>query len=275
MVMRAKPDSEAAAGKGGAEAGASLGVADYDKELSYTARLARRLENDPPKRKGERTRERMKLAAAQVLERVGLHAMRVSDITAAAESSDGAFYIYFTDKKDVTLTVLHEFLSGMQLSWRPRPGGRRAVFKTMRAANLGWITTVKANAGLMRCVFQMSDEDSEFGRLVHAYNRQWYERIAKSVIDNHPAVELDASAALFAAWALGGMMDELMRRLVIYPDPTFIEFLEKTAPDAEALADALTVMWMRVLYPEAALPRALKGLAGGLAAFGSSPVEQD
>ena len=53
---------------------------------SFTATLAKGLKKDPPKRKGERTRERFKLATAQVLEDVGFHAMRVSDITSTLKA---------------------------------------------------------------------------------------------------------------------------------------------------------------------------------------------
>jgi hypothetical protein len=81
---------------------------------SFTAQLEHKLKKAPPKRKGDRTRERLKLGAARVLENVGYHALRIVDITEAAETSDGSFYIYFKDKKDITLCVLQEFLENMQ-----------------------------------------------------------------------------------------------------------------------------------------------------------------
>ena len=61
---------------------------------SFTAALRGRLQSDPPKRKGERSRERFKLATAEVLETVGFHAMRVADITDAAASSEGTLVTY-------------------------------------------------------------------------------------------------------------------------------------------------------------------------------------
>lgn len=235
---------------------------------SYTERLAAQLETDPPKRKGERTRERIKLAAAEVLEREGFHAMRVSDITRQAASSDGSFYVYFKDKKEVALTVLQEFLTGMQLIGVREGDDASDPYNLIQHANHNWITAVRANAGLMRSVFQLSDEDQEFGALVNSTNRRWYQRVANSVVRNYPQGAADPSAALFAAWALGGMMDELMRRLVVYPDADFVEFLEKAAADDEALASALSVIWMRVLYPRLPLPRVQPKLAAALSALG-------
>ena len=239
-----------------------------DRTESFTDHLARELENNPPKRKGERTRDRIKLAAARVLERSGFHGMRVGDITQAAGASDGVFYMYFKDKKDVALQVLEEFLTGMQLAGETPPGEPRSPFHRIRLANLNWISIVRANAGLMRSVLQLSDEDPEFGRLVHASNRAWYRRVAKSVVREHGEGRVDPSVALFAASALGAMMDELTRRVVVYPDEEFVDFLTEMVSDDEELAAALAVIWMRVLYPGRKLPADLDGLAEALGGMG-------
>lgn len=240
---------------------------------SYTEQLAQRLAEAPPRRKGERTRARLELACAEVLAREGFHAMRISDITVAAGVSEGLFYSYFTDKREISLAVLGGFLEALQ-DTGPLPSGlTREPFAAIRHANLGWIRNVQANAGLMRCVFQLTDEEPEFGALVHAANRAWYERVARSVLRNHPAGAADPAAALFAAWALGGMMDDLMRRLVVYPDEAFVEFLATEAPGDEALADALAVVWLRVLYPGLAPPAGLAPLATSLASLGCSGAD--
>ena len=231
---------------------------------SFTAALGNRLRSNPPKRKGDRTRERFKLATAQVLENVGFHAMRVSDVTEAADASEGTFYIYFRDKRDATRTVLQQFLSDMQTAGDSDALGGGSAFEAIRHTNLQWIRLVRANAGLMRCAFQLGDEDPEFGRLVHSYNRVWYERVAKSVVRHSPKGAISMNAAMFAAYSLGAMMDDLMRRMVVYPDPQFLSFLSKTAPSDEAIADALSVIGLRILYPNEAPPK-LKGLAAELA----------
>jgi AcrR family transcriptional regulator len=241
---------------------------------SYTRRLTAELKSNPPERKGERTRRRLQLAAARVLERNGFHGLRVGDITSEADASDGSFYIYFKDKKQVTLSVLEDFLTSAPLG--TESGGTRhdGPFEAIREANLLWIRHVRANAGLMRCVFQVSDEDTEFSRLVHSTNRTWYERVARSVVRNHAVVAVEPDAALFAAWTLGSMTDELLRRIVVYPDPNLVGFLGKTATDDEALATAVAVVWYRVLYPDWPLPAGLDGLALDLAAF-SGPARTD
>ena len=51
--------------------------------------------------RGRRTRQRLLDAAADVFDRIGYHAARVDDVVAAAESSHGTFYLYFTSKEDL------------------------------------------------------------------------------------------------------------------------------------------------------------------------------
>ena len=51
--------------------------------------------------RGRRTRQRLLDAAADVFDRIGYHSARVDDVVAAAESSHGTFYLYFTSKEDL------------------------------------------------------------------------------------------------------------------------------------------------------------------------------
>lgn len=237
------------------------------KAESFTSLLEDRLKTSPPKRKGDRTRERLKLAAAQVLERVGYHAMRIVDITEQAEASDGSFYIYFKDKKEITLSVLGDFLEDMQRVDLPPSDARRTPFQSIRESNLYWLGIIRSNAGLMRCVLQLSDEDPEFGHIAHSYNRVWHQKIARSVVRNHGEAEINYNAALFASLALGAMMDELIRRIAIYPDQGLVDFLAETCPTDGELADALSVLWYRILYPGREIPDGLGDLADHLTAF--------
>lgn len=51
--------------------------------------------------RGRRTRQRLLDAAADVFDRRGYHRARVDDVVAAADSSHGTFYLYFTSKEDL------------------------------------------------------------------------------------------------------------------------------------------------------------------------------
>src|SRR6516164_6654785 len=134
------------------------------RTLSFIEHLEQRLRESPPKQKGLRTRQRLKIATAKVLERDGYHAMRVADISAAAKLAEGSFYIYFSDKTDAALTVLTELLEEF-VTLESHPHVDRDPFESIRAANRRWIAVCRANAGLMRCIFQLGDEDPTIAEL--------------------------------------------------------------------------------------------------------------
>lgn len=217
--------------------------------LNFVDDLEHRLTTAPPRQKGQRTRERLKIAAARLLAEKGYHALRVGDVSAAAGLAEGSFYVYFQDKADITLTVLTELLE-VSFDLEPVAAGESGAFGAIRASNRRWIALCRANAGLLRCVFQLGDEIAEFTRLPQRVNRIWYERVAQAVVRRHPDGAVSLPVAMLAVYMLGAMMDELARKLVVYPDPEFLRLLEQLSLDDDALADATSVLWMRTLYPD-------------------------
>lgn len=228
--------------------------------LSYIEHLEAGYLNDPPKQKGLRTRERIKIATAKVLEKKGYHAMRVSDITETAEMAEGSFYIYFKDKTDVTVIVLSDLLENFFNLEAPRAGARSA-FDSIRLTNRRWISVCRANAGLMRCILQVGDETAEFARLSQDANRVWYRRVAEGARRRRG---VDPSQPTLAAYLLGGMMDELVRKLIVYPDAGLIELLQEMGVDDDLVADATSLIWLRAFYPDQPTP---DDLAPPVAAF--------
>jgi hypothetical protein len=71
--------------------------------------------------------------------------------------------------------------------------------------------------------------------------------------------------ALLAAYALGAMMDEMARKLVVYPDPALEVLTGKIARSDEEIADFLTVLWYRALYGGAPAGAKLTGAAKAIA----------
>ncbi len=212
--------------------------------LSFAAYLENRLRDDAPKLKGERTRARLKIAAANVLGEKGYHAMRVSDVTERAGVAEGSFYVYFDDKKEISLTVLSALLEDFFKLSAP-PETARSPFDSIRASNRRWIALCRANAGLMRCIFQLGDEEPDFSRLVQRTNREWYGRVSRSVLRRHK--DLAQETALLAIYFLGAMMDEVVRKLVVYPDPEFIKVIKSMRANDDAVADAASIIWLRIL----------------------------
>lgn len=219
--------------------------------LSFVAHLRKRLASDPPKQKGLRTRERLKIATATVLEEKGYHAMRVTDVSEAAGVAEGSFYVYFKDKTEAALTVLTELLEDFFRMHMERSGGESA-YEAIREANRLWIDLSRANSGLTRCIFQIGDEEPDFARLSQRTNRIWHERVAASVARKHRPARPEM--ILFIVYMLGAMMDELVRKLIVYPDPELASTLTALKMNDRAVADAASLVWLRILHPDAPLP---------------------
>ncbi|MES2057166.1 MAG: TetR/AcrR family transcriptional regulator [Pseudomonadota bacterium] len=222
---------------------------------SFITFLKERLAQNPPQQKGTRTRERLKIAAAEVLEEKGYLATKAGDIAARAGVAEGSFYIYFKDKTDSTITVLTTLLDEFILLPSEAADTSEHPFKAIRRANRRWIAVARANPGLMRCVLQLGDENADFAAVVQRTNRNWFGHVARRVVRRRGVI--DQAPTLFAVYLLGAMMDELLRKLIVYPDRDFLTLLQNLHGDDEMVADATSVMWLRVLYPNESLPRNL------------------
>ena len=231
--------------------------------LSFIDYLERALLENPPKQRGLKTRERLKIAAAKALAEKGYHALRVADVTAGAQVAEGSFYVYFTDKTDVALTVLKELLEDFFHLDAKITATPRSPFEAIRQTNRRWLALCRANAGLMRCILQLGDEEPELSRLSHRTNRVWYERVARSLTRRKTTV--GTNPTLFALYLLGGMMDELVRKLIIYPDPEFHALLKEMNADDDTIADAASVLWLHIFHPKETPPADLPPAAAALA----------
>lgn len=231
-------------------------------KLSFIDHLENSLRENPPKQRGLRTRERLKIAAAKALEEKGYHGLRVADVTAGAQVAEGSFYVYFTDKTDVALAVLTELLEEF-FKLDAKATADRSPFEAIRQTNRRWLAVCRANAGLMRCILQLGDEEPELARLSRRTNRIWYERVARSL--KRRKSNVGSGPALFSLYLLGGMMDELVRKLIIYPDPEFHALLQEMAADDDAVADAASVLWLHIFHPEESPPDDLPPAAAALA----------
>jgi TetR/AcrR family transcriptional repressor of nem operon len=221
------------------------------------------------RRKGERTRDRLKLGAVQSLEQRGYLQLRVADICKKAKVAHSVFYIYFKNKEEITVEVLTEFLAHtFQLDEPPGEQRPRTLFDALQAVNLRWIRAVRANAGLTRCLLQLSDQVPEFKELTSRMNHEWFLSVTDRTVRRFPHVKIDKDALLLAQFALGGMMDEFCDKLLVSREEHLVELVERVAPTDEALAEFLSTLWYRALF--AADPpqhkfeagRALRALAG-------------
>jgi TetR/AcrR family transcriptional regulator, transcriptional repressor for nem operon len=221
---------------------------------SFLEHLETRLAAQTGMPKRERTRERLRIATVQVLNERGYEDMRTLTITEQAGLSEGLFYVYFKSKVDITLSILREFhLEFLELNTLSQP--QASAFQVIQAANRRWVKVAFANPGLMRCIFQAGDEVPEFASLLSKINKEWYARVLHSV--QRRKSKMGNRKSMLPLYMLGGMMEELIRKLVVYPDPEFLAVVRENGADHDAIADAATMIWYRVLYLDDDIPDTL------------------
>ncbi len=211
---------------------------DYCSHLAHEALHAEGLP------KGERTKLRVKAAAARILAEKGFHELRMADVATEAKLSHGAAYRYFKNKKELAFDVLQgqgEWAMGFML---PAPGG--SVYERVLHSTSEMVEHFRANVGLMRCLRQLGDELPEFDRLVLANNAEWY-RLVASGLARRAGTTADARNETYnVVAALGGMVDEMLHNVFVREDPHLKAY--RRAPDR--LAVLLAVLWYRGAYAE-------------------------
>ncbi len=209
-----------------------------------------------PKR--ERTRERLRIATLEVLNERGYEDMKTLTITEKAGLSEGLFYVYFKSKVDITLDLLDQFYEGFA-RLHLQTHAVSDPLEVIKRTNREWLRLAVGNPGVMRCIFQAGNEVPEFAALISKVNKDWYTRASNAVERRRPTGS--KQTRLLPMYMLGGMMDELARKLVVYPDPELIALIAENGSDYDAVADAATMIWCRVLYPNDAVPEGMSDFA--------------
>ena len=218
-----------------------------NEEVSSFAEQLEVRANFSSKRKGERTRDRLKAAAARQLEEVGYRELRVTDINERAGVSNALFYIYFNNKEEITHEVLTEFVETLKPA-TPRVGSS-GIFDTIYRGNLGYARVFAANPGLMRCLLQFGDEAPEFSRIWHDWNDAWTDRTLRALAKESPST-FDGAEVLTAVAALGLMVDGLLRLVYVEQHARVGAAVAEMGAQPEALAAFLTRLWCRALFSE-------------------------
>jgi AcrR family transcriptional regulator len=217
--------------------------------LSFRDFVANRQEQDQRRTKGERTRDRIRLATIDALNAIGYRDMKVSDVCERAGITPPVLYLYFDSKLALAAEVLRDFLESFMAGAGPAGHATgRSAYDSILAANLNWIAAARANAGLIRCLLQFADDEPEFASLFSEANRRWYERIARATVARFPDLDIDERQVRLAAYALGGMTDDIVRKLFAAHDPALIALVDHVAPDDAALARFLSILWFRALF---------------------------
>ncbi len=208
----------------------------------YADRLRAALGTGAFPTKGDRTRQRLRIAAAEALESEGFQGLKVSDICARADVAQGTFYVYFRDKVEIAVDVLIGFIDTLYDLVREVARGKDD-FESIRASNLFFIRVYSANRGLMRCHVQMMSQEPAFAEAWEPRHRLWQETLGRS-IERRTGGRLAGATALAVATALEGMVFNHLFTTVV----TRNDLAEDDGTRAEEMADMLSILWYRAVY---------------------------
>lgn len=198
---------------------------------------------DPVSPRGQKRREMIKVAARVVLERMGYHAMKVTDVGHEAGVATGLFYHYFPDLKSLTCEVLSNFLDELMATPHPEPNDR---FDVIFIPTLIWANAYAEHPGLMRCLVQVADEAPEFRAIWNSHNAMWSSRIAKNIARRFPQGHLSENLSLGIAYSLGAMVDGLINEVYVHQNNDLRRLIKSPLEAAELLS----TIWYRALYME-------------------------
>ena len=223
------------------------------KVRAYADTLRSELKSSPSMRKGERTRLRLRIAAAEALEKSGYQDLKVADICKLAGVSLGTFYIYFTDKEDISVGIAMDFVTHLYDEARRASNGLgdwQAVYET----NLFFVKAYGANPGLMRSHVQLQSLEPAFREVWEPLHQEWLNRLARSIRRRSPE-DLSPEDALRMALALEQMVFSYIYNAVVTQ-----AFPVKTdESDPEKLAKMLTQLWFRAIHARDPSPAEMAG----------------
>ncbi|MGQ0566897.1 MAG: TetR/AcrR family transcriptional regulator [Gemmobacter sp.] len=193
--------------------------------------------------KGERTRHRLRIAAAQALEEGGYQGLKVADVCTLADVALGTFYVYFKDKTEIASDVVMRFIDHLYDGAREvarGAGDYDSIFRT----NLFFVQAYRANPGLMRCHVQLQSDEPGFRAIWQPRHRQWLDTLARSIQKRSRDPAMTAPRALKVAAALEGMVFNYLYAANV----THALQIEPDGSDPAEMAETLSVLWYRGVH---------------------------
>ncbi len=220
--------------------------------LTYARHLALRATVITRGRSGERTRLNLLAAGATLLQRVSYRDLVVADVTREAGSAKGTFYVYFTTKDEFLAELLRGYVI-FEAGTFPVIPRTESPFRAYWT-RIGWYErTFARNAGILRCMLQMSETHPEIRRVWHDRNAWIVDRALQETIALLKKPPQDLRPLRLAIRATGTMLDQsLFERYGVQVGPG----IEETDP--ELLLEFHAVLGFRALFGQNPPARELK-----------------
>jgi AcrR family transcriptional regulator len=153
---------------------------------------------------GRRTLRRLLDGGLEVLDKRGYHAARVDDICAAAHTSHGTFYLYFSSKEDLFRALLNDVsdemvtLAGALPAIAPTPQGYDALYAWLSSFYDVYLHYHPVIRAWMETEVASLDLEGIATSVLGGFSSALAERIAEA----SPATFADGTAAALAAVAM-------------------------------------------------------------------------
>lgn len=213
------------------------------RPLVYADQLQAGLETERFASKGDRTRYRLRVAAARALEDGGYQGLKVADVCALADVALGTFYVYFRDKTEIASDVILSFIDSLYEGAREAARGTDD-YTSIYNTNLFFVHAYRANPGLMRCHVQLQSDAPEFRALWQPRHRRWIETLARSIQKRSRDPAMTPARALKVAAALEGMVFNYLYSAAV----TRELLVEPGDADPEEMAAILSQLWYRGVH---------------------------
>ena len=197
--------------------------------------------------KGEKARAKLRAAALSVMEDVGYHRMRISDVTKEAGVAQGLFYHYYSDLASLTVEVLEDFVShSLRLEDIEKDVPRGDWYERILAHNLLVVQAYAERPGIMRCLLQLADSDEAFSQTLRRNFIRQLGWLTRQMPKLFPAAEMSEHQAMMVAYTLAGMGETILRDYYINQEGVLSD--KKMSPNE--MAELISVMIYRGLFLE-------------------------
>jgi len=190
----------------------------------------------PKTRKGRESRQTLVDAARVVFGRDGYTNARASDMAAEAEMSNGAFYRYFQDKRDVLTCLLAELFAAIyDFARAPRGPDKReeATFQSTRR----YFDLYRENADLYRVLIEAAQIDPVIEQQWDDARQAFFDRISRALQrDQADGIARRDLNPELAASLLGGMVEHYAYLLFVLG--------REDARRLDEIARHVTEIWM-------------------------------
>lgn len=174
----------------------------------------------PKTKRGIERRAKILAAAEQVIGEKGFVAASIADITRAADTASGTFYIYFSGKDEVFRELVFDMGQATRLQAAEQVAGVTNRLEAERVGLKAYLTVVRDRPMQYRIVEEARFVDPEAYRAYYTgFGAAYTDQLQQAV----EAGEISPGDAEIRAWALMGLAKTLGERFVLWEDDVDID----------------------------------------------------